>query len=215
MTNPQRKLAEIDNSDVQLAYRRWAPFYDKSFGKITEAAVRQVTARANRYAGRLLDVGVGTGLALPLYDQSLQVTGIDLSPHMLRRASERLEKTGRGNVDALLEMDATALQFPDNSFDVAVAMFVMTVVPEPAKVMHELARVTKAGGHVLICNHFSVDTGVRALLERKLARFAAKLGWRAEFPVQTLMVSGLLELVSITRLKPFGFFEFLEFRKRS
>lgn len=213
MTEPRRKLAEIDNDDVQQAYRRWAPFYDKSFGKFAEAAVQQVTARANQFNGQLLEAGVGTGLALPHYKSSLQVTGIDLSPHMLSRARERLEKAGRNNVEALLEMDATALCFADGTFDVSVAMFVMTVVPEPVKVMHELARVTKPGGRVLICNHFSVEKGLRAVVEKKLARFASKLGWRAEFPVEALLVSEKLELITMTGVKPFGFFTFLEFRK--
>lgn len=208
MTTTKPKLARIENDDVQQAYRRWAPFYDKSFGLITEAGVQQVTARANQLDGKLLEVGVGTGLALPHYKPSLDVTGIDLSPDMLKRARERRPKA------ALLEMDATDLRFNDASFDVAVAMFVMTVVPDPKAVMHELARVTKPGGRVLICNHFSVDKGVRALVERKLAKFAHKLGWRAEFPVETLLVDSRLEFIAKTPLKPFGFFTFLEFRKR-
>lgn len=209
MNTTKPRLARIENDDVQQAYRRWAPFYDKSFGLITEAGVQQVTARANQFSGKLLEVGVGTGLALPHYKPSFEVTGIDLSPDMLKRARER-----RPGAE-LLEMDATALRFDDGSFDVTVAMFVMTVVPDPVAVMHELARVTKPGGRVLICNHFSVDKGVRALVEKKLAKFAHKLGWRAEFPVETLMVDGGLELISVTPLKPFGFFTFLEFQRRS
>lgn len=202
------RLVKIDNSDVQTAYRRWAPFYDKSFGLIAEAAVQQFTRRANDFEGRLLEAGVGTGLALPHYKSSLEVTGIDLSPHMLKRARQRRPTA------ELFEMDANKLEFADGSFDVTAAMFVMTVVPEPAEVMHELARVTKPGGRVLICNHFSVEKGVRALVEKKLAKFAPKLGWRPEFPVETLLVDQRLELVAKTPLKPFGFFTFLEFRKR-
>jgi phosphatidylethanolamine/phosphatidyl-N-methylethanolamine N-methyltransferase len=208
MNATKPKLARIENEDVQQAYRRWAPFYDKSFGLITEAAVQEVTARANLFDGRLLEVGVGTGLALPHYKPKLDVTGIDLSLDMLKRARHRRPAA------ALIEMDATDLRFADGSFDVAVAMFVMTVVPDPQAVMHELARVTRPGGRVLICNHFSVDKGVRALLEKKLSKFAHKLGWRAEFPVETLLVDNRLELVAKTPLKPFGFFTFLEFRKR-
>lgn len=208
MSPLQPKLAKIDNEDVQVAYRRWAPFYDKSFGFFTEAAVQQVTQRANQMHGRLLEVGVGTGLALPHYKASLDVTGIDLSPDMLKRARQRRPDA------VLLEMDATDLQFDTARFDVAVAMFVMTVVPDPKAVMRELARVTKPGGRVLICNHFSVEKGVRALVEKKLSRYAHKLGWRAEFPVETLMFDSRLELVAKSPLKPFGFFTFLEFRRR-
>jgi phosphatidylethanolamine/phosphatidyl-N-methylethanolamine N-methyltransferase len=213
MQQRSRALAEIGVGDVRSAYRRWAPVYDQTFGKFVEAAVRSVTARANDFKGRLLDVGVGTGLALPHYAPHLRVTGIDLSPDMLERARERVEREGGGNIEALLEMDATALDFPDNSFDLAAAMFVMTVVPDPEMVMRELARVTKPGGTVLICNHFSVEEGLRGAVERALAKYAARLGWRPEFPVETLLVAKDLELVSRTPVKPFGFFTLLEFRK--
>ncbi|WP_421694056.1 class I SAM-dependent methyltransferase [Aestuariivirga sp.] len=215
MTGPTRGLAAIDASDVRQAYRRWAPVYDRTFGKFVEAAVRQVTARANGFSGRLLEAGVGTGLALPHYGQQLKVTGIDLSPDMLARARERVARGSQGNIEALIEMDATALAFPDCSFDVTVAMFVMTVVPEPQAVMRELARVTKPGGTVLICNHFSVEDGFRGALERGLARYASRLGWRPEFPVETILVCPDLQLQSRLEVKPFGFFTLLEFTKRA
>lgn len=213
-TGQTRGLAAIDASDVRQAYRRWAPVYDRTFGKFVDAAVRTVTARANQFSGRLLEVGVGTGLALPHYGPSLRVTGIDLSPDMLARARERVARRGQGNVEALIEMDATALSFPDSSFDVTTAMFVMTVVPDPGAVMRELARVTKPGGTVLICNHFSVEEGLRGALERGLARYAARLGWRPEFPVEAILVCGDLALAGRMPVKPFGFFTLLEFRKQ-
>ena len=214
-TGQTRGLAAIDVSDVREAYRPWAPVYDRTFGKFVEAAVRVVTARANQFSGRLLEAGVGTGLALPHYGPSLRVTGIDLSPDMLARARGRVAKHGQSNIEALLEMDATALEFADHSFDVTAAMFVMTVVPDPAAVMRELARVTKPGGTVLICNHFSVEDGLRGALERGLARYASRLGWRPEFPVETILVCDDLELVSRSAVKPFGFFTLLEFRKKT
>lgn len=213
MAPQDRPLVEMDATDVRSAYRRWAPVYDKTFGKIVESAVRQVTARANGFSGRLLEVGVGTGLALPHYGPSLQVTGVDLSPDMLRVARKRVANGGRGNIEALLEMDATALDFPDSTFDVVAAMFVMTVVPDPARVMHELARVTKPGGVVLICNHFSVKDGLRGAVERRLSRFSAKLGWRPEFPVETILVAESLRLQQTVPVRPFGFFTLLEFHK--
>lgn len=208
-----RGLAAIAPSDIRQAYRRWAPVYDHTFGRIVEAAVRRVTARANQFSGTLLDAGVGTGLALPHYGPGLRVTGIDLSPHMLARARERAARHGHANVEALLEMDATALAFPDAYFDVTAAMFVMTVVPDPSQVMRELARVTKPGGAVLICNHFSVERGIRGALERGLSRHAATLGWRPEFPVEALLVCPDLVLQRRTPLRPLGLFTLLEFRK--
>jgi phosphatidylethanolamine/phosphatidyl-N-methylethanolamine N-methyltransferase len=213
MTGVARKLAELDNRDVRRVYRLWAPVYDATFGKFAEAALKQATARANHFDGRLLEVGVGTGLALPHYKRSIKVTGVDLSPDMLKRARQRITKARVGNVEALHEMDAMKLAFADASFDIAVAMYVMTVVPEPVKVLQELARVTKPGGTVLIVNHFSVERGLRAAVEKRLANYADVLGWRSEFPVETLLTDPRLKLVDKRPVRPFGFFTLLEFRR--
>jgi phosphatidylethanolamine/phosphatidyl-N-methylethanolamine N-methyltransferase len=211
--NARRALAEIDNHDVTRAYRRWAPVYDATFGKVVEAGIKQATALANRYHGRVLEVGVGTGLSLPHYKHSLKVIGIDLSPEMLARARERAHRHNLRHVEELLEMDATELKFADRSFDISTAMFVMTVVPDTVQVMNELIRVTKPGGHILIVNHFSIDKGLRAVVEKRLARFSDILGWRPDFPAETLMVSGKLKLEERRALKPFGFFTLLKFQR--
>lgn len=207
------KIVPLDNSDVRKAYRRWAPFYDQTFGKIVEAGVQQTMSRANQLEGRVLEVGVGTGLALPHYAPHLHVTGIDLSAEMLGKAKARVAAAGATNVEALLEMDATAMEFADASFDVAVAMYVMTVVPDPAAVMHEMARVVKPGGTVLVASHFSTQ-GLTGAIERGLARQAARIGWRPEFPIDAVLVSEKLRLVSLKAIKPFGFFSLLEFRRQ-
>jgi phosphatidylethanolamine/phosphatidyl-N-methylethanolamine N-methyltransferase len=213
MLQMRPKLAELDTDDIQRAYRRWAPVYDATFGKLVEAGVRQTAALANRFNGRLLEIGVGTGLALPHYKKDLRVTGIDLSPDMLARARERVKRLSLRNVEALCEMDAMALEFPDESFDVTVAMYVMTVVPDPAAVMHEIARVTRPGGVAIVVNHFSVEKGLRGAVEKRLAGFADILGWRPEFPREALMVSDKLELVQTKPVRPFGFFTQLLLRR--
>jgi phosphatidylethanolamine/phosphatidyl-N-methylethanolamine N-methyltransferase len=211
----QAQLHQIQNHHVHKVYRRWAPVYDATFGRIVEAGVKEAAKHINQFSGRLLDVGVGTGLALPQYGPQLRVTGIDLSRAMLDRARKRVEKSGKGNVEALLEMDATSLAFGDNSFDVAVAMYVVTVVPDPARVMHELARVLKPGGRLIIVNHFSVDKGLRGAIEKGMGPHASKIGWRAEFPVETIMVSDRLRLADKRDVKPFGLFTLLEFVKQT
>lgn len=213
MPLPLRRFAELDNPAVQKAYRRLAPIYDNTFGKVAEAGVRQTTERANQLRGKLLEVGVGTGLALPYYSSRLSVTGIDLSTDMLDRARQRVAKLGLRNIEGLREMDATRMEFADASFDIAAAMYVMTVVPDPAKVMHELARVVKPGGTVLVCNHFCVDKGLRGALEKKLAGYADVVGFRSDFRMETIQVSDRLDLVARTPVKPFGFFTLLEFRR--
>jgi phosphatidylethanolamine/phosphatidyl-N-methylethanolamine N-methyltransferase len=206
-------LQKLDENDVRRAYKRWAPVYDTVFGKLVEAGVKQAAARANEFTGKLLEVGVGTGLALPHYGSHLSVTGIDLSTDMLERARTRVKNAKHRNIEALLEMDATSLAFPGNHFDIVVAAYVLTVVPNPVQVMHELARVTKPGGIVLIVNHFSVEKGLRGAIEKTLSNYACKLGWRPEFKYETLLVSDLLRLTSITPMRPMGFFTMLEFRK--
>ena len=207
------QLRDMQADDVIKAYRRWAPVYDAIFGRLVRAGVKQATTRANAFSGRLLEAGVGTGLALQYYGPQLSVTGIDLSCDMLHRAQMRAAKAGATNIEALLEMDACNMSFADASFDISVATYVLTVVPEPQKAMAELARVTKPGGTVLVVNHFSVDNGMRGSIEKSLAKHATKLGWRPEFPIDTLLTSDKLRLVSIKSVKPLGFFTMLEFKR--
>ena len=161
----------------------------------------------------MLEVGVGTGLSLPAYRRELEIVGIDLSPEMLGKARERVAAEGLANVAGLHEMDAGDLKFPDGSFDTVVAMFVMTVVPEPEKVMRELARVCRPGGEVLIVNHFSTEEGIRGWVERRMAPFGDKLGWRPVFDLERVMVCDDLKLIERCRLRPMGLFTMLRFRK--
>ena len=158
------KAPVMDAASVRHAYRRWAPVYDFTFGLIAEAGRKNAVQIINRRKGRVLEVGVGTGLSLPCYGSHLTITGIDLSPEMLAKAQDKVERKALGNVVALHEMDAGALAFPDESFDTVVAMYVMTVVPEPDRVMRELERVCAAGGEVILVNHFSQDEGVRGFI---------------------------------------------------
>jgi len=144
------KSPVMDTTSVRDAYRRWAPIYDLTFGKIAEAGRKNAVQIINRRRGRVLEVGVGTGLSLPCYGSHLTITGIDLSPEMLAKAEDKVDRHNLANVAGLHEMDAGALAFPDESFDTVVAMYVMTVVPVPQRVMRELERVCAAGGEVIL-----------------------------------------------------------------
>src|SRR5688572_30008584 len=127
----ERRSERLDERAVVAAYARWAPIYDPIFGVITGRAIRATMRVLNALpAARVLEVGVGTGIALPLYKPEHRVTGIDLSPAMLKIAEKRVQEHGLRNVDGIREMDAANLAFADASFDVAVAMFVMSVVPD-------------------------------------------------------------------------------------
>jgi SAM-dependent methyltransferase len=136
-------IGRIEEDVVKVAYRRWAPIYDHTFGRVSTEGRKHAVEVINqsRDEGRVLEVGVGTGLALGGYARHLEIIGIDLSPDMLDKARDRVAAEGLDHVTGLHEMDAGDLQFPDNSFDIVTAMYVMTVVPEPEKVMRELARV--------------------------------------------------------------------------
>ncbi len=208
-------IGRIDEDAVKVAYRRWAPVYDHTFGRVSTESRRHAVEVINTRSGSVLEVGVGTGLALADYERHLEVVGIDLSPEMLERARERVEEEGLDHVTGLHEMDAGDLKFPDNSFDTVAAMFVMTVVPEPERVMHELARVTKPGGQVILVNHFSQIEGVRGWVERRMAPFADLIGWRSVFDQSRVMVCDDLELAERRALRPWGIFTMLRFWKRA
>ncbi len=203
----------LSTATVREAYRRWAPVYDTTFGAVAATARRKAVELINQRRGTVLEVGVGTGLSLPNYAPYLKITGIDLSPEMLAKAQERVAKDGLRNIETLREMDASQLDFPDDSFNTVVAMYVMTVVPDPDKVMAELERVCAPGGEVMLLNHFSQDHGVRGWVERKMAPFADKLGWHPVFPIDRVMIRPNLSLIERRPLWPMGLFTLVRFRK--
>lgn len=207
------RIIDMDEGAVKRAYARWAPVYDVTFGRIAEAGRNRTVEHINQYEGRVLEVGVGTGISLPNYHRRLKITGIDLSPEMLKKARRRVVRNRLNHVEAVLEMDASDMDFPDNSFDIVVAMYVLTVVPDPIQVMRELERVCRPGGQVFVVNHFSQDHGVRGAVEKAMGRFGEKLGWRPEFPVETLMVCDRLKLVETQPMRPFGLFTIMRFVK--
>jgi phosphatidylethanolamine/phosphatidyl-N-methylethanolamine N-methyltransferase len=203
----------MSSEAVRRAYRRWAPVYDFTFGKVADWGRMRTVDYINGLEGRVLEVGIGTGISLPHYKRSLKVTAIDLSPDMLKRARERVEREQLSHVEDIIEMDAGDMSFPDNSFDVVVAMYVLTVVPEPRRVMQELQRVCKPGGEVIVVNHFSKTDGLRGRVEKALAPFASLLGWRPQFPMETLFHCDRLIVKGASELKPFGLFTLLRFEK--
>jgi phosphatidylethanolamine/phosphatidyl-N-methylethanolamine N-methyltransferase len=209
----QGENSRMDEMAVRIAYRRWAPVYDNTFGRVAAEGRKHAVEMINRRQGRVLEVGVGTGLSLPRYRRDLEIVGIDLSPEMLQKARERVVSASLTNVTGLREMDAGDLKFPDDSFDTVVAMYVMTVVPDPEKVMRELARVCRPGGEVLIVNHFSREDGMRGWVERRMAPFADKIGWRPVFDVDRVMVCSDLQLIEKRGLRPLGLFTMMRFRK--
>ncbi len=199
---------------IEASYARWAPIYDRTFGAVTQAGRRRATAAVNAAPGEVLEVGVGTGLSLPLYDPRNRVTGIDFSAEMLEKAQARVTRERLSHVKALLRMDARHLAFADASFDWVVALHILSVVPEPERVMHEIARVCRPGGHVAIVNHFSREKGMMARIERAASPLADLLGWHPDFPLSRILVDERLEIVRRETLPPLGMMTFLLLRKR-
>ena len=219
MTSPRAEtLASIDNANVEEAYARWAPVYDLVFAAIMKPGRKAAAAAASRDGGRVLDVGVGTGLELPMFSRTTRLVGVDLSEPMLRRAQDRVTKQRLGNVEGLIKMDAMNLAFPDASFDCSVAPFVLTVVPDPHATLNELARVTKPGGEIVLVNHIGAETGPIAAIEAWMGRRSADLGWRPEFPWSVVgdWIAGRDDVVLTERrsLNPLGLFTLARIARR-
>ena len=172
----------LSHEDVNDAYSRWAPFYDAVFAWVMRPGRVATAALLNQTGGRVLDVGVGTGLELPMFGPTVKVTGIDLCEPMLDIARKRIETHKLENVEDLLVMDAMDLKFPDASFDAVIGPYVLTVVPEPGRTLDEMARVVKPGGEIILSNHIGAESGPVAWFEGWLGKRSASLGWRPQFP---------------------------------
>jgi phosphatidylethanolamine/phosphatidyl-N-methylethanolamine N-methyltransferase len=203
-------VAALDADAVRAAYRRWASFYDTSFGGVSAWGRRRAVDEVNRLPGnRVLEAGVGTGLALPRYLPEKRITGIDLSTEMLAHARDRAKRLNLGNVTALMEMDAEATSFAAGSFDIAVAMFVASVVPHPQRLLAEMRRVVRPGGHILFVNHFAAEAGPRWWVERAMAPLSRKLGWHPDFKVEALLPEQDRLQAERRPMPPFGLFTLL------
>src|SRR5437588_8280069 len=173
---------QFDKAAVAKAYARWAPVYDFVFGAVFERGRKAATAAAERIGGRILEVGVGTGLSLPDYSAANRLVGVDLSAPMLRKAKARVAERRLGNIDGLAVMDAQHLAFAEAAFDVVVAQYVITAVPDPEATLDEFARVIRPGGEIVLVNHLGAETGLRAVCEKSFAPFARRRGWRRLIP---------------------------------
>lgn len=183
---------------VKAAYRRYANVYDALFGPVLQPGRKAVMqALECRPGERVLEVGVGTGLSLPLYPPFVRVTGVDLSREMLEKARTRVRRRQLANVEALHEMDAEAMDFPDASFDKIVAMYVVSVVEKPARLLSELHRVCKPQGEIFIVNHVRSAHPLVGAVEKSLGRFSNQLGFHPDFELHDLVNgSGRVEHIS-------------------
>jgi phosphatidylethanolamine/phosphatidyl-N-methylethanolamine N-methyltransferase len=208
---------DLDKQTVTKAYDRWAPVYDLVFGAVFERGRDAAIAAAERVGGRILEVGVGTGIALPHYSKDCRLCGVDISEQMLRKAQERVTELGLSNVEGLWVMDAERMTFSDDSFDVVVAQYVVTTAPNPEATLDEFARVLKPGGEIILVSRVGAEAGMRRALEHWFAPAARKLGWRTEFSFERYAKwaerTPGVRLIERRAMPPLGHFSLIRFTK--
>jgi len=209
---------DFDRESVEQAYDRWAPVYDLVFGGVFAKGRQAAIAATNKIGGRVLEVGVGTGISLPLYSPNVRIFGTDISEAMLKKAKQRVAEGRLKNIEGLAVMDAEKLEFPDNSFDVVMAQYVVTAVPNPEAALDEFARVLRPGGELIILTRVSADAGMRRFIEQRLQPVVRRLGFRtAEFAwsryTRWLQGARSVELVERRLIPPLGHFSLVRFRK--
>jgi phosphatidylethanolamine/phosphatidyl-N-methylethanolamine N-methyltransferase len=211
------RTLDFDRAMVETAYDRWAPIYDLVFGGVFSKGRRAAIIATNNIGGRVLEVGVGTGISLPQYAPNLRIFGTDISEGMLRKAKARVADFRLKNVEGLAVMDAEKLEFPDNSFDVVMAQYVVTAVPNPEAALDEFARVLRPGGEIILLSRVSADAGLRRFIEQRLQPVVRQLGFRTDFAwsryTQWAARAHGVELVERRPVPPFGHFSLIRFRK--
>jgi phosphatidylethanolamine/phosphatidyl-N-methylethanolamine N-methyltransferase len=208
---------DLDQYKVEKAYDRWAPIYDLVFGAVFRQGRTMAIATANKLGGRVLEVGVGTGISLPEYAPGVRVFGIDISAAMLAEAQKRVDRLRLRNVDGLAVMDAANLDFLDGSFDVVMAQYVLSAVSNPEATMDEFARVLKPGGEIILLSRVSAESGIRYFIEQGVAPLAHRLGWRTDFGwdyfARWAERPHGMQLAERRPIPPLGHFSLIRFRK--
>jgi phosphatidylethanolamine/phosphatidyl-N-methylethanolamine N-methyltransferase len=200
----------INREHVERVYTTYAAVYDKVWGRVFRDSRDAVVRNLNLSPGeRVLEVGVGTGLCLPMYPRECEITGIDVSEGMLEKAHIRVKEYGLENV-TLLNMDAGDMTFPDSSFDVVIAAYVVTAVPDYRKLMSEMVRVSRPGGRLILLNHFVQDSRIIAAVEKAISPICARIGFRTDLSVDQVINGWPLIKERDQRVKPLGWWHVVE-----
>jgi phosphatidylethanolamine/phosphatidyl-N-methylethanolamine N-methyltransferase len=193
-------VTAVETDFVAGVYEKLASVYDWIFGPTLHPGRLQAMQRMAIASGdRILEVGVGTGINLSLYPRDCAVTGIDLSDSMLEKAHDRVAEKAMRNV-RLLQMDATSLSFPDDSFDIVYAPYLISVVPDPVAVASEMRRVCRPGGRIIILNHFRSSNPVMSWGERMLSPFTVHIGFKSDLDLPAFLAQAGLQPVSIEKV---------------
>jgi phosphatidylethanolamine/phosphatidyl-N-methylethanolamine N-methyltransferase len=193
-------VTAVENDFVESVYEKLANVYDLTFGPtLHPGRLVALEGMVLKSGDRILEVGIGTGINAPLYPRSCHVTGIDFSAKMLMKARERVERKGLRNV-SLMEMNAANLSFPDNSFDVVYAPYVISVVPDPVQVVGEMRRVCRPGGKIIILNHFRSPNPLLAKIERAISPFTVHIGFKSDLDLPGFLAQAQLKPISVQKV---------------
>jgi len=205
-------MADIEAHESKL-YSDFAPLYDKIFGKIFYNRLERVIEDLGIPPGaKVLEVGAGTGTSFPAYPSHCEITGVDLAPDMLARARQKIEDNGWSHFK-VMEMNALDLKFPNNTFDYVMAFHVVTVVPDPERMIGEARRVCKPGGRIVIVNHFTSEVPLLGKLTEALDPITRWLGWRTDLKLKPFIESANLKVEKIYKLNKASLYTVLLLRK--
>ncbi len=209
----------MQTAGVAAAYDRWAPIYDLVFGGVFKTGRSEAIIAAERIGGRILEVGVGTGISLPKYRRTSRLTAVDISEKMLRKAAERVRQLGLDNVEQIAVMDAEKLGFKDGEFDVVVAQYVVSAVPYPERALDEFVRVVRPGGEIIITTREGAGKGLRGKIEKLLMPITTRLGFRTDFPFdlyeEWAKKTPQVRLIEHRPLPPLGHFSLVRYQKQA
>jgi phosphatidylethanolamine/phosphatidyl-N-methylethanolamine N-methyltransferase len=201
-------MSEIEAHESKL-YSDFAPFYDKVFGKIFYSRLRRVIEALNIPRGaRVLEVGAGTGTSFPAYPRHCEVIGIDVAPDMLARAQEKIRENRWIHLK-VLEMNALSIDFPDSSFDYVMAFHVVTVIPDPIRMIQEAKRVCRPGGRIVIVNHFTSNFPLLGFLTETLDPLTRRLGWRTNLRLKPFIEATELKIEAVYKLSKLSLYTVL------
>lgn len=190
----------VENHFVERVYEKLANVYDVVFGPtLHPGRLDAIKKMAIADGDKVLEVGVGTGINLPLYPSSCSVTGIDLSTHMLEKARDKVFEKRLRNC-RILEMDAAAMKFPDESFDIVYAPYLISVVPDPVKVAQEMRRVCRKGGRIVILNHFKSDNWLLSRVETAISPLTVHIGFKSDLDLHGFLAQAELTPISIQKV---------------
>ena len=202
-------MAETGAHESKL-YSDLAPLYDKIFGKIFYSRLNYVIKALKLPRGaKVLELGVGTGTSFPAYPSHCEVIGVDLAPDMLAHARSKIRNNGWTHLK-VLKMDALHLDFPDDSFDYIMAFHVVTVVPDPIRMMEEAQRVCRPGGRIIIVNHFTSESPILGSLTEALDPVTRRLGWRTDLKLDPFVRAAQLKIDRVYKLSKLSLYTVLE-----